>query len=61
MTATIATAIRAPVESMQSALDAVAGALADDQVLLVLDNLEQVVACGPELAILLDRCPRFIY
>ncbi len=58
VTATIATAIGAQVENMQSALDAVAGALADDHVLLVLDNLEQVVASGPELAMLLDRCPR---
>jgi predicted ATPase len=58
VTATIATAIGAPVENMQSALDAVAEALADDQVMLVLDNLEQVVGSGPELAILLHRCPR---
>ena len=58
VTATIATAIGAQVESMQSALDTVAGALADDEVLLVLDNLEQVVASGPELAILLERCAR---
>ena len=58
VTATIATAIGAQVENMQSALDAVAGALVDDQILLVLDNLEQVVESGPELAMLLDRCPR---
>ena len=57
VTATIATAIGTQVENRQSALDAVSEALADDQVLLVLDNLEQVVESGPELAVLLDRCP----
>ncbi|MBX3314925.1 MAG: DUF4062 domain-containing protein [Actinobacteria bacterium] len=57
VTATIAVAVGVPVEMQQTAVDAVAAALGDDRVLLVLDNLEQVVGAGPELALLLERCP----
>ncbi|WP_323100318.1 ATP-binding protein [Intrasporangium sp. YIM S08009] len=38
-------------------VERVAGHLADRRVLLVLDNLEQVVSCGPRLAELLGRAP----
>jgi predicted ATPase len=58
VTATIAAAIGVPVEYMQSARDAVADAIGDDHVLLTLDNLEQLTSAGPELATLLDQCPR---
>jgi predicted ATPase/class 3 adenylate cyclase len=39
------------------ALDALADRLGERTVLLVLDNLEQVVAAGPDIAELLRRCP----
>ena len=39
------------------ALDALADRLGQGTVLLVLDNLEQVAAAGPEIAELLRRCP----
>ena len=39
------------------ALDALADRLDSETVLLVLDNLEQVVAAGPDIAELLRRCP----
>ncbi|WP_426574815.1 DUF4062 domain-containing protein [Aquihabitans sp. McL0605] len=57
VTATIAAAIGATVERARPALDAVVDAVGADHLLLVLDNLEQVTEAGPELALLLDRCP----
>ena len=42
----------------RTALAAVAATIGDGAVLLVLDNLEQVVAAGPDLAAVLDVCPR---
>ncbi|HEV2108608.1 MAG TPA: LuxR C-terminal-related transcriptional regulator [Thermomicrobiales bacterium] len=38
-------------------LDVLVAALSDRHLLLVLDNLEQVVAAGPEIAALVARCP----
>jgi len=58
VTATIAAAMGVPVERTQPAFDAVASAIGDDRVFLALDNLEQLVGVGPELAALLDRCAR---
>jgi predicted ATPase len=55
--ATIAAAMGVPVERTQSALDAVAAATGEDRLLVALDNLEQLVDVGPDLAELLDRCP----
>ena len=57
VTATIAAALGVPVERTQSALDAVAAAIGEDRLLIGLDNLEQLVDAGPELAELLARCP----
>ncbi len=57
VTATIAAAMGVPVERRQSALDAVTAAIGEDRLLVGLDNLEQLVDVGPELAELLDRCP----
>jgi predicted ATPase len=57
MTATIAAAMGVLVERTQSALDAVAEAVGEDRLLVGLDNLEQLVDVGPDLAELLDRCP----
>ncbi len=41
----------------RSALDALATVIGDRPVLLVLDNLEQVLAAAPEIAALVSRCP----
>jgi non-specific serine/threonine protein kinase len=41
-----------------SAMDRLRAFLAERQVLLVLDNFEQVAAAGPEIAVLLESCPR---
>jgi predicted ATPase len=53
----VATALGVAVEGTQSALDAVVEQLGDTPTLLVLDNLEQVVAVAPRLDELLAQCP----
>ncbi|MGD9891211.1 MAG: DUF4062 domain-containing protein [Dehalococcoidia bacterium] len=53
----IADAVGASMEGTRSPLDVLAEHLADTQTLLVLDNLEQVVGVGPDLDVLLARCP----
>ena len=58
VTATIAATIGVTVDGTRSALDSLAASIGDDRLLLVLDNMEQVIAAGSELATLLDRCPQ---
>jgi predicted ATPase len=52
----VAAAVGAVVEGTATALDAIAEHLADADVLLILDNLEQVVDAAPQLDELLARC-----
>src|SRR5215469_2898134 len=54
----VAAAISASLEGARPAVDVVAEKLGDAPTLLVLDNLEQVIAVGAELDQLLTRCPR---
>jgi excisionase family DNA binding protein len=54
---TIAQALDAQ-EPERPARESLIDALVDHEVLLVLDNLEQVIAVGPELVDLLRACPR---
>lgn len=42
------------------ALDSLADQLRDARLLLLLDNFEQVVAAGPSISTLLERCPRLV-
>ena len=42
----------------RSVIDALADALRDKHVLLLLDNFEQVVSAAPDVSALLERCPR---
>jgi predicted ATPase/class 3 adenylate cyclase len=51
----VADALGLPIEG--DAWPSLANELADQELLLVLDNLEQVVAAAPEIARLLRRCP----
>jgi predicted ATPase len=53
----IAAALGATIEGSRPALDVLVEHFADRPTLLVLDNLEQVVAVAPELDELLARCP----
>src|SRR5262249_22566684 len=53
----IAAAIGASLEGARPPVDVVAEKLGDAPALLILDNLEQVIAVGPELDQLLTRCP----
>jgi predicted ATPase/transcriptional regulator with XRE-family HTH domain len=53
---TIAHAVRAPETGARSALDALVAFLAGKRMLLVLDNLEQVIAAAPDLADLSRAC-----
>ena len=53
----IAAAVGAFTEAAQSPLAVLVEHLGDTRVLLVLDNLEQVVAVAPDLDALLTRCP----
>lgn len=55
---TLAEQLGARAAGVQTPLDALADRLAQERTLLVLDNLEQVAAVGPELLELLRRCPR---
>jgi predicted ATPase/DNA-binding CsgD family transcriptional regulator len=41
-----------------SAFEQLAGRIRDDRVLIVLDNLEQVISTAPDVAAMLDHCPR---
>jgi len=54
----VAAAIGASLEGARPPVDVVAEKLGDAPALLLLDNLEQVIAVGPELDQLLTRCPR---
>src|SRR5215472_10153770 len=54
----VAAAIGASLEGARPPVDVVAEKLGDAAALLLLDNLEQVIAVGPELDQLLTRCPR---
>ena len=54
----VAAAISASLEGARPAVDVVAEKLGDAPTLLVLDNLEQVIAVGADLDQLLSRCPR---
>ncbi len=51
-------AVGAAVGARRNALDALADVLADREMLLVLDNMEQVIAAALDVAALLDACPR---
>jgi predicted ATPase len=42
------------------ALDQLADRLRESHLLLLLDNVEQVVAAGPSISTLLERCPRLV-
>ncbi|GAA3210320.1 DUF4062 domain-containing protein [Microbacterium terregens] len=53
----VASAAGASIEGMRSARDALIDRIADERTLLILDNLEQVAAVGPELHDLLAHCP----
>ncbi|GHO84950.1 protein kinase domain-containing protein [Dictyobacter formicarum] len=55
---TIARQLEVKEAGEQSILDLLIAALRDRHLLLLLDNLEQVVAAGPRLAELLAACPR---
>jgi predicted ATPase len=52
----IATAVGAPIEGRNSALEALTEHLEDARTLLVLDNLEQVIEVAPEIDELLSQC-----
>jgi hypothetical protein len=53
----IAAAVGVTVEGRRPVLDLVADRLVDSHVLIVIDNLEQVLAAAPDLGRLLARCP----
>lgn len=53
----IAAAIKAPDDGTQPILDVLTDELSIRNMLLLIDNMEQVAAVGPELAELLGRCP----
>jgi predicted ATPase len=55
---TIAAVLGIRLEGVRPAADIVVAALADRAQLLVLDNLEQLVAWTPQLTWVLERCPR---
>jgi len=57
---TIACALRIPEEGTTMTAATVAPYLAQRRILLVLDNLEQVHDCGPELAALVASCPELV-
>jgi predicted ATPase/DNA-binding CsgD family transcriptional regulator len=54
---TIARSLGVPASGVQSVADALVTALQHRQMLLLLDNVEQVSAAGPEIATLLNACP----
>lgn len=56
----IATALGVRVEANQTPLEALADALAPSHRLLLLDNVEHVVTCGPDLLRLLEVCPKLV-
>lgn len=53
----IATALELQANSGAAALDELAQGLQDKGMLLVLDNLEHLIAVGPDISTLVDRCP----
>jgi predicted ATPase/class 3 adenylate cyclase len=55
---TVGHTLRVLPQAGQPALDAVAGAIGDKRVLLLLDNFEQVIEAAGEVAALLRACPR---
>ncbi|HEY8445725.1 MAG TPA: LuxR C-terminal-related transcriptional regulator [Thermomicrobiales bacterium] len=54
---TIAQTFNLAESSDRSLLQSVVGALHDRQILLLLDNLEQIIEAGPDIATLLTQCP----
>jgi predicted ATPase len=54
---TIAASLGAPDTGSAGLLDLLALTLRDRPILLLLDNVEQVVASAPDIAALLERCP----
>ena len=54
---TMARALHADDLPGRTALDAIVATVGTDRVLVVLDNLEQVIGAGPDLAAVLDACP----
>src|SRR4051794_16041106 len=55
---TIARALGIPEQAGLTELEALARGIGDRRRLIVLDNLEQVIAIGPEMGELLSRCPQ---
>jgi predicted ATPase/class 3 adenylate cyclase len=55
--ATVARTLGIPDAASKPTLDSLVDAIGDGRVLLVLDNIEQVVAAGPAVVELLRRCP----
>ncbi len=58
--AAIGTALESDVTEAADALTAVVAVLADRRVLLVLDNMEHVLAAAPQVAGLLEACPHVV-
>jgi non-specific serine/threonine protein kinase len=58
--AAIAGALDLAVDGPGAELDALAGALAERQVLLVLDDFERITAAAPVVVALIARCPRLV-
>jgi predicted ATPase/DNA-binding XRE family transcriptional regulator len=58
--AAVGTALESDVTEAADALTAVASVLAERRVLLVLDNVEHVLAAAPQVAGLLEACPRLV-
>src|SRR5829696_6947889 len=54
----IAHAIGVRDDASSPLLETIAGHLQTRQLLLVLDNLEQVIECAPQIAVLLALCPQ---
>lgn len=53
----VAARLGVPVPAGRAVLEAVAGGLADDRLLLVLDNFEHVLPAAADVGALVDRCP----
>jgi predicted ATPase/class 3 adenylate cyclase len=54
---TLATALDVKEAEERGLLDGIAAMFGDREALLLLDNLEQIVAVAPEVALLVQRCP----
>jgi predicted ATPase len=55
---TIATTLAVPIAGQQPVLDALVASIRETRQLLLVDNVEHVVAAAPSLAALLTACPR---